>query len=55
MAFNNKIDYKNYYNNFMHNCEKIGQVIVFKAYNMITKLDIIYTKMLKYFNFLFLD
>lgn len=55
MAFDNRIDYKNCCNNYIYNCSKIGQISVFKAYNIIAKLDMKYIETIKYFNLLLLD
>lgn len=55
MAFNNRIDYKNCCNNCIYNCREIGQIPVFKAYNIIAKLGMKYIETTKYFNLLLLD
>ena len=39
MVFDNRIDYENYYDNYMYNHKEAGQVQVFKIYNVIAKLD----------------
>lgn len=53
MTFDNRIDYKYYYDNYMYNREKVKQVSVLKTYNVTVKLGIIYTNTAKYFDFLF--
>lgn len=55
MTFDDKIDYKNCYNNYIYNCEKARQVLVFEVYNIIVKLGIIYIGITKYFNLLLSD
>lgn len=55
IAFDNRIDCKNYCNNYMYNCEQAGQVSVFVAYNINAKLDMMYTDTTKYSDLLLLD
>lgn len=42
MVFDNKIDCKNCYDNYMYNNGNAGQVLVFEAYDITAKLDMIY-------------
>lgn len=43
MVFDNRIDCKNCYDNYMYNDRNAGQVLVFEAYDITAKLDMIYT------------
>lgn len=55
MAFDNKIDCKNYYNNYIYNCEQARQVSVFVLYNINAKLGMMYVDITKYSDLLLLD
>lgn len=53
VVFNDKIDCEYCFDNYMYNYREVRKVLMFNTYNTITKLDIIYTDIVKYFNFLF--
>lgn len=55
MAFDDRINCKNFYDNYIYNREEAKQVLVFEAYNITAKLGIIYTSTTKYFNLQFSD
>ena len=55
IIFDNKIDCKYYYNNYIYNRVKASQVLDFKAYNITAKQGIIFARIIKYSNFLFLS
>lgn len=52
IAFNNRIDYQYYCDNYIYNYAKAGQASDFEAYNIITKLGIMYIYITKYSNLL---
>lgn len=41
IAFDNRINYEYYYDNYMYNHKKAEEILVFETYDMITKLNII--------------
>ncbi len=52
IALNNGINCKYYCNNYIYNRAEAGQVPVFKAYNVIAKLGMIYLGIAEYSNVL---
>lgn len=55
MIFNDKIDCVNFCNNCIYNYKEAREVQVFKIYNIIAKLNIIYINITKHINYLFFD
>lgn len=48
MAFNNRMNCKYCYNNYIYNYAKVGQIPDFEAYNITAKLGMIYNSIIKY-------
>lgn len=53
MALYIRISCGYYCNNCIYNCERMGQIPVFKTYNMTARSGIIYAGIIKYVNLLF--
>lgn len=53
MAFDNRLKYENYCDNFIYKKTKTKQVPKFDDYNITAKLNMIYKHIIKYLNLLF--
>lgn len=53
IAFDDKIDHKYCCNNCIYNYKEAGQVPVFKVYNAIAKLNMMYAGIVEYSDLLF--
>lgn len=55
MIFNDKMDYRYYYDICIYNYIEAGQVLKFEVYNVTIKIDMIYVDTTEYSNLLLFD